>query len=240
MRLSVALLAVALASPALASQPGQPLDQPQTAGAPPTASADQGMQATRLDTVWVDGHAFEVAASEEFTAAMNLVDGDYLEGNVFITNTSNRPFTFDPAQIDAMAWKTSRKGQVKKIGIYTYPADEYVAELRGQANFRKAMVAFGYGLRSAGGHLSAGSQPGDRAVADSVQRVDDDLNRQEAAGIGARIDEKVAIETDGLMRKHTIFPGQTYGGRVMFGNANGDSWEFDMQLGAKRFVFKFK
>ena len=35
------------------------------------------------------------------------------------------------------------------------------------------------------------------------------------------------------------YTGRTYGGRVMFGHARGDSWEFDMKVGEKWFVFTF-
>ena len=195
--------------------------------------------ATLLGVVWVEGHAFQVAASGEFQVSMSLTTGDYFEGTLFITNNSKAPFTFDPATIKAMAWKKSRKGQPKRIGIYTYPADEYVGDVESSANFEKAMLGLSYGLCSASAHLSASSQPGDTAVAESIQRIGDVAERQAAAGAADRIDHEVAVEGDGLMRKHTIFPGSTYGGRVMFGHAMGDTWEFDMKIGMKTFVIPF-
>jgi len=179
--------------------------------AAPTVRSERNDKAVHLDTVRVDGHAFEIAASEDMTVAMHLGDGDYLEGTVFITNTSPTPLTVDPALIDAMATKTSRKGQVKEATIHTYSADEYIGHNRKRANLRNEMLALGHGLHSASANQSAARTPGDQ----------------------------VATESDGLMRKRTILPGQTYGGRVMFANAEGDTWVFNLQLRGTEFEFKF-
>jgi hypothetical protein len=236
MRFAAILVVTSTCWPAFAE--ASPETTPSGAVGAITVQSDD--QARRLDTVWVDGMAYQGAASEEFTVFMSLAEGDYYEANLFITNTSKDAFTFDPASIEAMAWKKKRDGTVRRIGIYTYPADEYVGNLKSEAEVRKAFVALGNGFRSASGHMAAASGSGDQAVAESVQRLADAAEEAHFERSFDRIDHHVAVEFDGLLRKHTIFPGTTYGGRVMFGNAKGDTWEFDMKIGSKRFVFVFR
>ncbi len=203
-------------------------------------TVESDAQATDQGIVWVQGKSFQVLASDEFQVAMSLTTGDYFEGQFVITNNSGQPFTFDPVSIDAMAWTTSHDGHTKKTGLYTYPANEYVNAVEAEAETRKFFLRLGHALSSAGNHITASTTPGDHAIAESIEDLNDTATQHRVDQKSAQIDDAVTAETDGLLRKHTIAPGHSYAGRVMFGRAKGDYWEFDAKIGTKWFVFVFR
>ena len=195
---------------------------------PPSESARP--EAT-YDAVWIEGKRFLIGRAGNLEVWFHLTDGPDLEAVVMVVNSSAVPITFDPAgMISAAAEVKSRNGVTADVGLHTFSADEYEANSQAKADFRRLGAALAQGFGAAGRRLNPGLTEGDRMVGDALAKQE---SREDAAAIRDRLE----LETAGLMRTHTVFPGSAHAGRVYFQRRKAALWKFDVLFG--NVVFKF-